>query len=164
MQPMLRYTQALLTQMAQTAACNRHHSLIQQVCRWLLLNLDRSAGNVMMVTQERIANMLGVRREGVTGAAFELQKAGLIQYARGRIAILDRTGLEARACECYSIVRKAYDRLLPGDGQRPFHSVAGTSMPAAQNHDGERNRRHGQRRTTDALPGRERLAENASLA
>lgn len=164
MQPMLRYTQALLTQMAQTAACNRHHSLIQQVCRWLLLNLDRSEGNVMMVTQERISNMLGVRREGVTGAAFELQKAGLIQYARGRIAILDRIGLEARACECYSIVRKAYDRLQSNNGQRPCHTAAGTSMSAVQNHDGERNRRHEQRRTTDAPQQMQRIAENASIA
>jgi len=110
---MLRYTQALITQMAQTAVCNRHHSLDQQLCRWLLLSLDRLQGNELVMTQELIANMLGVRREGVTEAALKLQKACLIRYARGHISVLDRPGLEQRTCECYAVVRKEYDRLLP---------------------------------------------------
>jgi CRP-like cAMP-binding protein len=110
---MLRYTQALLTQMAQTAVCNRHHSLDQQLCRWLLLSLDRLEGPNLLMTQELIANMLGVRREGVTTAALSLQQAGLISYARGRIAVLDRPGLERRTCECYAVVKREYDRLLP---------------------------------------------------
>ncbi|MBP6676035.1 MAG: Crp/Fnr family transcriptional regulator [Vitreoscilla sp.] len=110
---LLRYTQALITQMAQTAVCNRHHSLDQQLCRWLLLSMDRLDGNELVMTQELIANMLGVRREGVTEGALKLQKAGLIQYARGHITILDRPGLEARTCECYAVVKKEYDRLLP---------------------------------------------------
>jgi CRP-like cAMP-binding protein len=110
---LLRYTQALITQMAQTAVCNRHHSLDQQLCRWLLLSLDRLPGNELVMTQELIGNMLGVRREGVTEAAGRLQAAGLIRYARGRILVLDRAGLEARTCECYGVVRKEYDRLLP---------------------------------------------------
>jgi CRP-like cAMP-binding protein len=110
---LLRYTQALITQMSQTAVCNRHHSLDQQLCRWLLLSLDRLQGNELRMTQELIANMLGVRREGVTESALRLQAAGLIRYARGHIAVLDRAGLEARTCECYSVVKKEYDRLLP---------------------------------------------------
>lgn len=110
---LLRYTQALLTQMAQTAVCNRHHSLDQQLCRWLLLSLDRLPANELVMTQELIANMLGVRREGVTEAAGSLQEAGLIQYSRGRITILDRPGLEVRTCECYSVVKRECDRLLP---------------------------------------------------
>jgi CRP-like cAMP-binding protein len=110
---MLRYTQALVTQMSQTAVCNRHHSLDQQLCRWLLLSLDRLIGNELVMTQELIANMLGVRREGVTGCALKLQRAGLISYSRGRIRILDRKGLEARSCECYEVVKREYDRLLP---------------------------------------------------
>ena len=110
---LLRYTQALLTQMAQTAVCNRHHSLDQQLCRWLLLSLDRLIGNELVMTQELIANMLGVRREGVTEAAGNLQNAGLIKYSRGRITVLDRVGLEARTCECYAVVKKEFDRLLP---------------------------------------------------
>jgi len=110
---LLRYTQALITQMSQTAVCNRHHSLDQQVCRWLLLSLDRLQGNELVMTQELIANMLGVRREGVTEGALRLQKAGLIQYSRGRITVLDRRGLEKRSCECYAVVKKEYDRLLP---------------------------------------------------
>jgi CRP-like cAMP-binding protein len=110
---LLRYTQALITQMAQTAVCNRHHSLDQQLCRWLLLSLDRLNGNQLVMTQELIANMLGVRREGVTEGALKLQSAGLIKYARGRITVLDRPGLEARTCECYAVVKKEYDRLLP---------------------------------------------------
>ena len=110
---LLRYTQALITQMAQTAACNRHHSLDQQLCRWLLLSLDRLSGSELKMTQELIANMLGVRREGVTAAALMLQKAGLIRYSRGHINVLDREGLEKRSCECYAVVKKEYDRLLP---------------------------------------------------
>jgi CRP-like cAMP-binding protein len=110
---LLRYTQALLTQMAQTAVCNRHHSLDQQLCRWLLLSLDRLSGNKLVMTQELIANMLGVRREGVTEAAGNLQHAGLISYRRGQITVLDRPGLEARTCECYSVVKRESDRLLP---------------------------------------------------
>jgi CRP-like cAMP-binding protein len=110
---MLRYTQALITQMSQTAVCNRHHSLDQQLCRWLLLSLDRLTGNELVMTQELIANMLGVRREGVTEAALKLQAAGLIRYARGHISVLDRPGLEHRTCECYQVVKKEYDRLLP---------------------------------------------------
>jgi CRP-like cAMP-binding protein len=109
----LRYTQALITQMAQTAVCNRHHSLDQQLCRWLLLSLDRLQGTELVMTQELIANMLGVRREGVTEGALKLQKAGLIKYSRGHITILDRKGLEARTCECYAVVKREYDRLLP---------------------------------------------------
>lgn len=110
---MLRYTQALITQVNQTAVCNRHHSLDQQLCRWLLLSLDRLPSNELVMTQELIANMLGVRREGVTGAAFQLQISGLIRYARGHISVLDRPGLELRTCECYAVVKKEYDRLLP---------------------------------------------------
>jgi CRP-like cAMP-binding protein len=110
---LLRYTQALITQMAQTAVCNRHHSLDQQLCRWLLLSLDRLKGNELVMTQELIANMLGVRREGVTAGALKLQKAGLIRYARGKITVLDHKGIEARSCECYEVVKREYDRLLP---------------------------------------------------
>lgn len=110
---MLRYTQSLLTQMAQTAVCNRHHTLDQQLCRWLLLSLDRLPSNELVMTQELIANMLGVRREGVTAAAGNLQKAGLIEYRRGRITVLDRPGIEARSCECYAVVKAECDRLLP---------------------------------------------------
>lgn len=112
---LLRYTQALISQMVQTAACNRHHSLDQQLCRWLLLSLDRLPGNELVMTQELIANMLGVRREGVTEAALKLQAAGLIRYARGHITALDRAGLELRTCECYSVVKNEYDRLLPAE-------------------------------------------------
>lgn len=110
---LLRYTQALITQMSQTAVCNRHHTLDQQLCRWLLLSLDRLSGDELVMTQELIANMLGVRREGVTEAAMRLQRAGLIKYTRGRITVLDRTGVERRTCECYAVVKKEYDRLLP---------------------------------------------------
>jgi CRP-like cAMP-binding protein len=109
----LRYTQALITQMAQTAVCNRHHSVDQQLCRWLLLSLDRMENSELVMTQELIANMLGVRREGVTEAAGKLQKDGVIQYSRGRISVLSRAKLEARVCECYAVVRKEYERLLP---------------------------------------------------
>jgi CRP-like cAMP-binding protein len=110
---LLRYTQALLTQMAQTAVCNRHHSVEQQLCRWLLLSLDRLSSNEVKMTQELIANMLGVRREGVTEAAGRLQTAGLIQYRRGHITVLDRPRLEKSSCECYAVVRQEFDRLLP---------------------------------------------------
>jgi CRP-like cAMP-binding protein len=110
---LLRYTQALITQMSQTAVCNRHHSVDKQLCRWLLLSLDRLATNELTMTQELIANMLGVRREGVTEAAGKLQNLGLISYSRGRITVLDRPGLEAQVCECYAVVKKEYDRLLP---------------------------------------------------
>ena len=110
---MLRYTQALITQMAQTAVCNRHHTLDKQLCRWLLLSLDRLKGNELVMTQELIANVLGVRREGVTEAALKLQAAGLITYTRGHITVTDRPGLERRTCECYAVVKKEYDRLLP---------------------------------------------------
>ena len=110
---LLRYTQSLITQMAQTAVCNRHHTVDQQLCRWLLLSLDRLESNEISMTQELIANMLGVRREGVTEAAGKLQDAGLIIYSRGRITVLDRQGLEARSCECYQVVKTEFDRLLP---------------------------------------------------
>src|SRR5579863_109812 len=110
---LLRYTQALITQMAQTAVCNRHHSVEQQLCRWLLLSVDRLPSNELTMTQELIANMLGVRREGVTEAAGHLQEAGLIHYSRGKITVVDRPGLEARVCECYAVVKDEYDRLLP---------------------------------------------------
>lgn len=110
---LLRYTQALITQMSQTAACNRHHTLDQQLCRWLLLSLDRLNSNDLVMTQELIANMLGVKREGVTEAAGKLQKAGLINYSGGHITVINRPGLEAQACECYAVVKKEFDRLLP---------------------------------------------------
>ena len=110
---LLRYTQALITQMAQTAVCNRHHSLDQQLCRWLLLSLDRLRSSELVMTQELIANMLGVRREGVTEAAGHLHKAGLIRYRRGHVTVIDRPRLEQRVCECYAVVKKEYDRLLP---------------------------------------------------
>ncbi len=109
---LLRYTQALLTQMSQTAACNRHHSVEQQLCRWLLLTLDRLPSNELIMTQELVASMLGVRREGITEAAGQLQRAGFISYRRGHIAVLDRSGLETRACECYGVVKKEVSRLL----------------------------------------------------
>jgi CRP-like cAMP-binding protein len=112
---MLRYTQALITQMAQTAVCNRHHSLDQQLCRWLLLSLDRMNDCELVMTQELIAANLGVRREGVTEAALRLQEAGVIRYARGHIKVLDRPALETRTCECYGVVKREYDRLLPPD-------------------------------------------------
>jgi CRP-like cAMP-binding protein len=127
---LLRYTQALITQMSQTAVCNRHHSVEKQLCRWLLLSLDRLPGNELTMTQELIANMLGVRREGVTEAAGKLQDQGLIHYSRGRITVLDRPGLEARVCECYAVVKKEYDRLLPDTTTR-------ASIPAlTSNHPG----------------------------
>ena len=109
----LRYTQTLITQMAQTAVCNRHHSLDQQLCRWLLLSIDRLEGDELIMTQELIANMLGVRREGVTEAAGRLQQAGIIRYSRGRITVLKRAALEKRVCECYAVVKNEFERLLP---------------------------------------------------
>ena len=119
MQQLLRYTQALFTHMAQTSACNRHHALDTQLCRWLLQHLDRQAGDELQITQERIAGMLGVRREGITGAALKLQRAGLISYGRGRIQVLDRRGLEEQSCECYSVVQQAYERLRNGASAWP---------------------------------------------
>jgi CRP-like cAMP-binding protein len=113
---LLRYTQALITQISQTAVCNRHHSVEQQLCRWLLLSLDRLPANELQMTQELIANMLGVRRQGVTAAAGALEAKGLIRYRRGNIVVLDRPGLEACVCECYGVVRREYDRLLPYPG------------------------------------------------
>jgi CRP-like cAMP-binding protein len=110
---LLRYTQALITQMAQTAVCNRHHSIDQQLCRWILLSLDRLPSNSLVMTQELIANMLGVRRESVTEAAGKLQKLGVISYQRGHIKVLDRPALERLSCECYAVVKKETDRLLP---------------------------------------------------
>ena len=126
---LLRYTQALLTQTAQTAVCNRYHTLEQQLSRWLLMNLDRQTGNELLMTQELIANLFGVRRESVTEAALRLQAAGLIHYSRGHILVLDRPGLEQRSCECYAVVQKEYDRLLPA---RPAQSAAWASFSAAQ--------------------------------
>ena len=137
---LLRYTQALITQLAQTAACNRHHSIEQQLCRWLLLSLDRLPSNELNMTQELIANMLGVRREGVTEAAGHLQAAGLIDYSRGKITVLDRPKLEARVCECYGVVRRETDRLFPANilrrsrwalsapGQRYASSTSGATL------------------------------------
>lgn len=116
---LLRYTQALITQMTQTAVCNRHHTVEQQFCRWLLLSLDRLSGNSLDMTQELIANMLGVRREGITEAAGRLQREGLIKYCRGHIEVLDRTMLEERVCECYQVVQTEFERLLPDKEQRP---------------------------------------------
>lgn len=119
MQQLLRYTQALFSHMAQTSACNRHHALAPQLCRWLLQHLNRQDGNEMRITQERMADMLGVRREGVTGAAQRLQQAGLIHYHRGRVRVLDRRGLEQRSCECYAIVEQAYAQLRNGSPEWP---------------------------------------------
>lgn len=132
LQPLLRYTQALFTHLVQTSACNQHHALEQQMCRWLLLHVDRQAGNELIVTQERIAGMLGVRREGVTGAAIRLQKDGLIRYGRGRIAICDRQGLEDRCCECYAVIRQADDRLAVTPPQRPARAAHTLHAEAAR--------------------------------
>jgi CRP-like cAMP-binding protein len=126
---LLRFTQALITQMSQTAVCNRHHSVEQQLSRWLLLSLDRLSSNELTMTQELIANMLGVRREGVTEAARKLQALGLIRYSRGRITVLDRPGLEARVCECYAVVKKEYDRLLPVPPAMPGSATGATPPP-----------------------------------
>jgi CRP-like cAMP-binding protein len=134
---LLRYTQALITQMAQTAVCNRHHTVDQQLCRWLLLSMDRLQGDELYMTQELIANMLGVRREGVTEAAGKLQRAGLINYSRGHISILDRPGLEKRVCECYMVVKDEFNRLLPTlpDSARLFVKSAKlpATLPCAEN-------------------------------
>ena len=127
---LLRYTMALIVQTAQVAVCSRHHSLEQQLCRWLLLSLDRLPGNELAMTQERISNILGVRREGVTEAAGRLQKAGLIHYSRGHIAVLDRPRLEAHACECYAVVKREYDRLLP-----PENTIGNAGVHATEVHD-----------------------------
>ena len=132
---LMRYAQALLTQMAQTAVCNRHHSVEQHLCRWLLLSLDRLDTNEMSITQELIAQLLGVRREGVTEAAGRLQRAGLIHYSRGKIVVVDRAGLEARACECYRVVKTECDRLLPtlASGAARSKSVRTWNPPRARN-------------------------------
>lgn len=125
---LLRYTQALMTQMSQTAVCNRHHSVEQQLCRWLLLTLDRLPSNELVMTQELIANMLGVRREGITEAAGKLQHAGVISYRRGHIAVLDRAGLETRVCECYAVVKAELNRLLSDVRYRQDdHNLANTN-------------------------------------
>ena len=124
---LLRYTQALITQMTQTAVCNRHHSVEQQLCRWLLLSLDRLPSDEVTMTQELIANMLGVRREGVTDAAGKLQRAGLIRYSRGRIEVLDRQGLETAVCECYAVVKEEFDRLLSDVPRGDPHLAAARS-------------------------------------
>lgn len=134
---LLRYTQALLTQMSQTAVCNRHHLLEQQLCRWLMLSLDRICGDELVMTQELIAHMLGVRREGVTEAALKLQKLGLIEYARGHITVVDRPGLEKRSCECYGVVKQEYDRLL--NGPLPLARSA-APRPAPRPHPGPARR------------------------
>lgn len=138
MQPVLRYLQALFTQIAQTSACNRLHAVEQQLCRWLLLNVDRVGNGELKATQERIAHMLGVRREGVTVGAGKLQSAGLIRYDRGRISILDRKGLEQRSCECYSVMRQAQDRLRASPvaapqrhDERHFYAASGHQSQAA---------------------------------
>lgn len=123
---LLRYTQALITQTAQTAVCNRHHTVDQQLCRWLLMSLDRLTGNDIVITQESIAQMLGVRREGIAEAAFKMQKAGLISYYRGHIKVLDREALERRTCECYSVVKREYERLIPAE--RPESPLLGMSL------------------------------------
>jgi len=125
---LLRYTQALITQMTQTAVCNRHHSIEQQLCRWLLLSLDRLSSDSLTMTQDLIANMLGVRREGVTEAAGKLQRAGYIRYSRGHITVLNRPGLEERVCECYAVVKLEFDRLLAGIPPGDPLSVLGSSM------------------------------------
>ena len=131
---LLRYTQALITQMAQTAVCNRHHSVEQQLCRWLLLSLDRLDTHELTMTQELIANMLGVRREGVTEAAGKLQRAGLIRYSRGRITVLDRPRLEQEVCECYAVVKKEFDRLL-ADFPKEVLKAAGNCAPGKNSGD-----------------------------
>jgi CRP-like cAMP-binding protein len=127
----LRFTQALITQMSQTAVCNRHHSLDQQLCRWLLLSKDRLQGDTLSMTQELISNMLGVRREGVTQAAGRLQRDGIITYTRGHITIRDRPKLEARVCECYAVVKREYERLLPGRSEAPGAGIPSVGQAEA---------------------------------
>lgn len=129
MQQLLRYTQALFTHMAQSSACNRHHALGPQLCRWLLQHMDRQASDEMHITHERIACMLGVRREGITGAAGKLQRTGLIRYRRGRLQVLDRRGLEAHSCECYGVVHQAYERLRIDSGAWPGSDVVNPITP-----------------------------------
>jgi CRP-like cAMP-binding protein len=124
MRLLLRYTQALITHMAQTAACNRHHSIDQQLCRWLLLTIDRLPSNELVMTQELVASALGVRRESITEAAGKLQRSGVIHYRRGHISVLERSGLEAGTCECYAVVRKEFGRLLPDVQHSPRTSAA----------------------------------------
>jgi CRP-like cAMP-binding protein len=133
MQQLLRYTQALFTHMAQTSACHRHHALAPQLCRWLLQHLDRQADDDMRVTHERIAGMLGVRREGVTEAALQLQREGLIRYSRGHIRVLDRRGLEQQSCECYGVVERAYEQLRNGSSAWPLSSGASERVSATRN-------------------------------
>ena len=132
MQQLLRYTQALFTHMAQTSACHRHHALAPQLCRWLLQHLDRQVGDEMRITQERIAGMLGVRREGVTEAALQLQREGLIRYSRGHIRVLDRRGLEQHSCECYGVVERAYEQLRGGSSAWPRPSAASERVSSSQ--------------------------------
>ena len=140
---LLRYTQALMTQIAQTAVCNRHHTIDQQVCRLLLLSLDRLPGSELLMTQELIARQLGVRREGVTEVAHHLQAAGLIRHSRGHISVLDRQGLEHRTCECYAVVKKEYDRLLPEVAAAQPGDTGPRAMPArAPEHPGRATQRH----------------------
>ncbi len=136
MQQLLRYTQALFTHMAQTSACHRHHALAPQLCRWLLQHLDRQAGDDLRVTHERIAGMLGVRREGVTGAALLLQREGFIHYSRGHIRVLDRRGLEQHSCECYGVVERAYAQLR--DGSPAWPRPAGAAAAVSSNEGGRR--------------------------
>jgi len=141
-QLVLRYTQSLLTQMAQTAACNRHHTIDQQLCRWLLLSLDRLPDNHLTMTQELIANMLGVRREGVTEAACKLQKRGVIEYSRGHITVLDRPVLERLSCECYAVVKQETDRLLPWVPVRPSATATTRRLKPSQQHQDEHDDQH----------------------
>lgn len=141
-QLVLRYTQSLLTQMAQTAACNRHHTIDQQLCRWLLLSLDRLPDNHLTMTQELIANMLGVRREGVTEAACKLQKLGVIEYCRGHITVLDRPVLEQLSCECYAVVKQESDRLLPWVPVRPGGTATTGRLQPAHQHQDEDDDQH----------------------
>jgi hypothetical protein len=129
MQQLLRYTQALFTHMAQSSACNRHHALGPQLCRWLLQHMDRQDGDEMLITHERIAGMLGVRREGITDAALKLQRTGLIRYRRGRMQVIDRGGLEAHSCECYSVVQQAYERLRSDSPMWPRPHVVRPVVP-----------------------------------
>lgn len=131
MQQLLRYTQVLFTHMAQNAVCHRHHALQPQLCRWLLQHIDRQSGDALCITHERIAGMLGVRREGITGAALKLQRTGLIRYSRGRMEVIDRHGLEAHSCECYGVVQQAYERLR-SESPRPFRPEGAPMWPSVE--------------------------------
>ncbi len=155
-QLVLSYTQALITQTAQIAVCNRHHSVVQQLCRWLLLNVDLLSSNELVVTQELIANMLGVRREGITEAAGKLQLEGLIQYSRGHIQILNRAGLEKRVCECYNVVKKEFNRLLPACTHHVQPAI-GRPMPPLNSFAKPPDRRSNQLRRASHLNGVEQL-------